>query len=128
MGLEDGALLRAATAQFADRLRGFRAKAGAPALSPAEHGDVLQAGVGVCQVVGSLAAAAAGVGAGSAQPQQSDAVLDNATRGSVELGLGEVAQKAVMFGAKPAAIQLLRPLQVRKAPSWPRSWANFSPL
>ena len=85
MGLEDGALLRAATAQFADRLQSFRAKAaGAPALLPAEHGDVLQAGVGVCQVVGSLAAAAAGVGAGSAQPQQSDAVLDNATRGSVK--------------------------------------------
>ena len=57
----------------------------------------------VCDVVGSLAAAAVAAAPAPGQPQQDGALLDDAAAAAVEDGLSLVAQQAVMFGAKQAA-------------------------
>ena len=100
-------MLHAAVEQFAQRRQDFEAKA-----ESGEQAEVLQAGMAVCQAVGSLAAASV---ATSPQPHAQDgAVLNDADQAAVEQGLELVAQQAKMFGAMPAAMEplaQLRPLE-----------------
>ena len=107
LGLDAGAILQAAVEQFTARRQDFVAE-----LGERNKDGILQAGMAVCQAVGSLAAASV---ATSPQPHAQDgAVLNDADQAAVEQGLELVAQQAKMFGAMPAAMEplaQLRPLE-----------------